>query len=166
MQRLWVKLITVISYRDSGSLVKLVDESGLAELGQNGLVDEGFRLRRFCSGMGREIEHRLHSRRWHEGESFPCRQKRLIGILQVIRVGGLGIFADDLLGVSGIRPGDFDAFEISLQEPAYVVGARFYVIFGAGQRGVAGRCRSSVFSCQWNRLGGDSRPVFCVKRSV
>src|SRR5215813_13568484 len=91
-------------------LVKPIDKAGLADFGEDGIVDEGFRLRGLRSGMSSEVEHGLHRRRRDEGQSFPCRQERLIGIFEIRRIGGLGILADYLFGEIGLRKADLDSF--------------------------------------------------------
>jgi hypothetical protein len=95
-------------------LVKLIDEARLADFGKDGIVNERLGLRGLGSGMGREIEHRLHGCGRDQRQSLPRRQKRLVGILQVGGVSGLGVFADDLFSLGRVRAGELDAFEVGL----------------------------------------------------
>ena len=95
-------------------LVKAIDKARLTDLDKDGIVDEGFGLRGLGSGMGCEVEHGLHGRRRDEGQSFPGRQERLIGIFEVGRIRGLGILTDDLLREFRLRRGDLDSFQIGL----------------------------------------------------
>src|SRR5690242_16168836 len=94
--------------------VQPIDKAGLADFAQYGVVDEAFGFRRFSLGMGRKIEHGLHRRSGNERKFFPCREESLIGIFEVRAVAGLGVFADDLLRVFAVGPGDFNPFKISL----------------------------------------------------
>src|SRR5215510_1622322 len=90
--------------------VKPIDKTGLADFGEDGIVDEGFRLRGLRSGMSREVEHGLHRGGGDQGQSFPCRQERLIGVFEIRRIGSLGILADHLFGEIGLRKADLDSF--------------------------------------------------------